>query len=318
MKVLITGIGGFAGSHLAELLISQNIEVFGLMRDLERDENIFQIKNKLKLYEANINDFTSLFKVLKNINPEIIFHLAGQPFVPSSFEHTAETFQVNVIGTINLLEAIKATGKNPKTLIVTSGEVYGEVDGVELPSEKSIPNPVNPYAASKTSIDYIAQTYKKYEGLNILIARPFNHTGIRQRANFICSSLAKQIASIKKNKLENILNIGNISAKRDFTDVRDVVKAYWMITNIKENENFIFNISSGIHRSIEDVIKLFEKVSGTNFKLNIEQKRLRGYDIKLMAGDSTLLKNLTGWKPEINFETTLKELLKYWEEKIQL
>ena len=315
MKVLITGIGGFVGSHLADYLVAKEIQLFGLMRDVERNENIKNIINHISLHQADINDFTSLLKVIKQTKPDIILHTAGQPFVPSSFEHTAETFQVNVIGTINLLEAIKAADIKTRTLIITSGEIYGEVIGLPLPTEKSIPNPVNPYAASKTSIDYISQTYKKFEGLDIVIARPFNHTGPRQRANFVCSSIAKQLVNLKKTNQKYILNLGNISAQRDFTDVRDVVKAYWQIANLKENENFIFNVSSGIQRTIKNVIQLFEKIIGEEISINVEKRRLRGYDIQLMAGDSTLIKNITGWKPIIPFEQTLQDLLHYWEQK---
>ncbi|MDA0986441.1 MAG: GDP-mannose 4,6-dehydratase [Bacteroidetes bacterium] len=315
MKVLITGIGGFVGSHLAELIIKEDQEVFGLIRDPKKIENIKNVISKISLHEGELLNYNSLYSVIDKIKPDFILHTAGQPFVPTSFEKTAETFQVNVIGTINLFEAVKSSGYNPRILVITSGEVYGEAFGLPLPIEKTIPNPVNPYAASKTSIDYISQTYKKYEGLNIVIARPFNHTGIRQRENFICSSIAKQIAIIKKNNSEPILNVGNILAKRDFTDVRDMAKAYWMISKLQQNENFIFNICSGTHRSIEEVINLYEKISGLKFKLNIEQKRLRGYDIKLMAGDSSLIRSITGWSPIIKFEETLKGLLNYWEAK---
>lgn len=317
MKSLITGIGGFVGSHLAETLIAENkYNVFGLMRDLEKNENILGIEKNLNLTRCDINDFESVFKSIKNIKPDVIFHLAGQPFVPSSFESTADTFKVNVIGAINILEAIKSCEINPRIIIVTSGEIYGEAIGISLHTEKKLPHPVNPYAASKTSIDFIAQTYKRYEGLNIVIARPFNHTGPKQRNNFVCSSIAYQIAKIEKENLPKILKVGNIKARRMFSDVRDMAKGYSLLSEIDNSQDFIFNISTDEINSIEDVIKLYEEISGYKFELNIEPKRLRGYDIDLMAGDSSLFKSKTNWKNNFTLKQTLTDILNYWRTKL--
>ena len=316
MKVLITGIGGFAGSHLADLIIrTTKAEVFGILKDGEKRDNISSHENNVHLYECDIVDFQSVFSILKEAQPDIIFHLAGQAFVPSSFEHTAETFKVNVIGSINLFEVVKALDIAPRIVVITSGEVYGETAGLpKVHTEISIPRPVNPYAASKTSIDYIAQTYKTYEGLNIVIARPFNHTGPRQRPSFVCSSLARQISLIQKDHSPPILHIGDIKPRRDFTDVRDVARAYWLLGSISNNDNFIYNVCSGSIFSIEEIIGLYEKITGVKFQLHVEQKRLRGYDIQLLAGNSELLQKATGWRPEIPMEQTLTDLLAMWME----
>lgn len=317
MKVLITGIGGFAGSHLAEYISSHtSSEIFGVLRDAEKDDNLSNVRRAMTLSTGEITDFQSIFKIIKEVKPEIIFHVAGQAFVPSSFEHAAETFKTNVIGTINIFEAVKACEIRPRIVVVTSGEVYGETFGLpQLHTEQSIPQPVNPYAASKTSMDYIAQTYKKYEGLDIVIARPFNHTGPRQRPNFVCSSLARQIVTIQKNKAPRTLNIGNIKARRDFTDVRDIVRGYWMLSQIDNKTNYIFNLCSGNIVSIEEIIKIYQEIVGVAFELNVESKRLRGYDIQLLAGNNSALVHSVGWKPEIPFKQTLTDLLNYWTEK---
>lgn len=317
MNVLITGIGGFAGSHLADYVITHTPStVFGILRDLEKDDNIHHHNGKISLSHCDIGEFQPVFKVIKDIKPDIIFHVAGQAFVPSSFEYAAETFKTNVIGTINIFEAVKACDINPRIVVVTSGEVYGETFGLpSLHTEQSIPQPVNPYAASKTSVDYIAQTYKKYEGLNIVIARPFNHTGPRQRPNFVCSSLARQIVTAPKKSGAKILNVGNIKARRDFTDVRDIVRGYWMLSQIDNKTNYIFNLCSGHIFSIEEIIQLYEKISGEPFELNVEAKRLRGYDIQLLAGNHSAITHSVGWKPEIPFQQTLTDLLHYWTEK---
>lgn len=316
MKVLVTGIGGFAGSHLADHIFSTTqAEVFGVLRDGETRDNIASHEQKIGLYECDIVDFQPIFRILKEVKPDIIFHLAGQPFVPSSFEHTAETFKVNVIGSINIFEAVKATEIAPRIVVITSGEIYGETDGLAaVHSERSIPRPVNPYAASKTSIDYIAQTYKTFEGLDIVIARPFNHTGPRQRPSFVCSSLARQISIIQKEHAEPVLQVGSVKPRRDFSDVRDIARAYWKLASIDNKDNFIYNVCSGNIYSIEEVIRLFEKITGLEFKLHVEQKRLRGYDIQLLAGSSELLQKSTGWRPQIPFEKTLTDLLSMWME----
>ncbi len=317
MNVLITGVGGFAGSHLADYIIGHGLaDVAGIVRDLEKNENIRSNEKNIRLFECDIVDFQSNFRVLKEAKPDIIFHLAGQAFVPSSFEHTAETFKVNVIAPINIFEAVKALDIAPRIVVVTSGEIYGETAGLPIVhSERSIPHPVNPYAASKTSIDYIAQTYKTYEGLNIVIARPFNHTGPRQKPSFVCSSLARQISLAQKNNTPPVIQIGDVKPRRDFTDVRDIVRAYWLLGNISNKDDFIYNVSSGRIFSIEDIIGLYEKITGVKFQLHVEQKRLRGYDIQLLAGSSELIQKATGWKPEIPMEQTLADLLASWMER---
>jgi GDP-4-dehydro-6-deoxy-D-mannose reductase len=317
MKILITGIGGFAGSHLTDYIFSNsNNQVFGILKDLEKDENIHQHNGKIQLSYCDISDFQSVFKVIREINPDIIYHIAGQAFVPSSFEFAADTFKTNVIGTINIFEAVKACQITPRILVVTSGEIYGETFGLPaLHTEQSIPQPVNPYAASKTSVDYIAQTYKKFEGLDIVIARPFNHTGPRQKPNFVCSSLARQIVEIQKGNKNPILKVGNIKARRDFTDVRDIVRGYWMLSQIDNKTNFIFNLCSGTNFSIEEIIELYSEISGIKFELQIEPKRLRGYDIQLLGGNPNAINHSIGWKPTISMKQTLTDLLDYWKEK---
>ena len=317
MKVLITGVGGFAGSHLADYVINNGFaEIFGIVRDAEKNENIRSREKSIRVFECDIVDFQSIFRVLKEVKPDIIFHLAGQAFVPSSFEHTAETFKVNVLAPINIFEAVKAVDIKPRIVVVTSGEVYGETAGLlAVHTERSIPHPVNPYAASKTSIDYIAQTYKTYEGLNIVITRPFNHTGPRQKPSFVCSSLARQISLALKNNTPPVIQIGNVKPRRDFTDVRDVVRAYWLLGTVSNDKEFIFNVCSGNIFSIEEIIRMYEKITGVKFELHVEEKRLRGYDIQLLAGSNELLHHATGWQPEIPMEQTLRDLLTSWMEK---
>ena len=316
-NIFITGIGGFAGSHLADFALQQaGVRVSGILRDSERDEHLRQSREKISLSSCEISEFQQVFSVLKETRPDVIFHVAGQAFVPSSFERAAETFRTNVIGTINIFEAVKALEISPRIIVVTSGEVYGETNGLPtVHTEQSIPQPVNPYAASKTSVDYIAQTYKKFEGLDIVIARPFNHTGPRQRPNFVCSSIARQIVMMKKKGGDRVLKVGNIKARRDFTDVRDIVRGYWALSQIDNTTEFIFNLCSGTVYSIEQIIRMFQEITGEEYSLSVEPARLRGYDIQLLAGNADALRRSTGWTATIPLQETLRDLLNYWESK---
>lgn len=316
-NIFITGIGGFAGSHLADVVLQQpDVRLSGILRDAERDENLKFVRSKVGLSSCEISEFQQVFSVLKEVRPEVIFHVAGQAFVPSSFERAAETFRTNVIGTINIFEAVKALEISPRIVVVTSGEVYGETEGLpSLHTEHSIPQPVNPYAASKTSVDYIAQTYKKFEGLDIVIARPFNHTGPRQRPNFVCSSIARQIVMMKRTGGKRVLNVGNIKARRDFTDVRDIARGYWQLSQIDNSNEFIYNLCSGTIYSIEQIIHLFQEITGEEYSLHVEPARLRGYDIQLLAGNAEALHRAAGWTATIPLKQTLRDLLDYWETK---
>ena len=182
------------------------------------------------------------------------------------------------------------------------------------PSEIASLKPANLYAASKVAIDYIAQTYKMSEGLDIVIARPFNHIGPRQRPTFVCASLARQFALIKRNKMEPVIKTGNTKPRRDFTDVRDVVKAYWSLGEFPNDRYFIFNICSGNVFSVEDIITMFEEISGVRVRREVDQDRIRKNDIQLVTGNNELLTKLTGWQPAYSMRRTLTDLFEYWME----
>lgn len=318
MKVLITGITGFAGSHLAEYILHNqaNVEVYGLVRWRSRLENIITFQDKVFLLEADLKDPTSLRSVLAYVKPDWIFHLAAQSFVPTSWKCPAETFNINVIGQINLFEALLSLNLNPKIHIAGSSEEYGQVYESEIPMKETNPlRPLSPYAVSKVAQDLLAYQYYRSYGLRTVRTRGFNHTGPRRGEVFVTSSLAKQIAEIEKGKREAVIRVGNLEAKRDFTDVRDIVRAYWLALE-KGEEGEVYNIGSGRTYAIREILEMLLSLSRVKVKIEVDPARLRPSDVPILLADSSKFKELTGWEPEIPFEKTLEDLLDYWRERV--
>lgn len=252
-KALITGITGFVGSHLAEFLLNEKIEVYGTVRWRSKLDNIIHIKDKLKLVETDIRDSHSVQKAVEESSPDYIFHLASQSFVPMSWRAPADTMETNAIGTIHLLEAVRQSNCNPVTQIAGSSEEYGMVNPDELPIKETNPlRPLSPYAVSKVTADMLGCQYHRSYGLKIIVTRAFNHTGPRRGDVFVTSNFSKQIAEIEKGLKEPVMYVGNLNAKRDFTDVRDIVRAYWLTVN-KCDYGEVYNICSEKARTIQSV-----------------------------------------------------------------
>jgi len=316
-KVLITGITGFVGSHLTELLLSKKIyEVFGTARPRSNTENIDHLKHKITLFSADILDSHSIYELIRKVKPDYIFHLAGQSFVPASWISPATTIEVNVIGTVNLFEAVRKSDHNSVIQIACSSEEYGLVKKDELPVNEQNPfRPLSPYAVSKASMDLLGYQYFKSYGMKIIRTRTFNHTGPRRTETFVTSNFAKQIAEVEKGIHEPIIKVGNLEAKRDFTDVRDVVKAYLLaVQKAKPGEDYV--IASGKAYKIQEVLDLLLKISGVKVRIERDSERMRPSDIPILKGDSSKFHKATGWIPKIPFETTLRDLLEYWRQKV--
>lgn len=317
MKVLVTGITGFVGSHLADSLLGKgNIEVYGIERWRSNCENIEHIKDKIRLIECDIRDSSSVKKVVEEVKPDRIFHLAAQSFVFTSWHAPAETLTTNIIGELNIFEAIRELGISPKIHIAGSSEEYGMVRKSELPiKETNSLRPLSPYAVSKVGQDLLGYQYYMSYGLNIIRTRAFNHTGPRRGEVFVCSNFAKQIAKIKKGKQEPVIFVGNLEAIRDFSDVRDIVKAYWLaMEKCKSGE--VYNICSGRGYKISEVLEILLALSKVNIKIRQDPNKMRPSDVPILVGDSSKFKKQTGWEPEIPFEQTLKDLLVYWRERV--
>jgi GDP-4-dehydro-6-deoxy-D-mannose reductase len=314
-KVLITGITGFAGSHLAEYLLIEGHEVYGIARWRSKTENINHIMDKVKLLNADIRDGYSLQKVFKEVNPDYCFHLAAQSFVLESWNSPIETLSTNILGTTNVLEAIRLSCPECKVVIAGSSEEYGLVYLEELPiTEKNPLRPMSPYGVSKVATDKLGILYYMSYGLRVVVTRAFNHTGPRRGEVFATSNFAKQIVEIEKDLTSPIIKVGNLDSCRDFTDVRDVAKAYWLAAVCPPGE--VYNICSGKAISIKDMLNILLGMSKVKITVEKDKARMRPSDIPILLGDCSKFHLATDWSPKIPFEKTLEDLLNYWREKV--
>lgn len=319
-SVLITGITGFAGSHLAELLLKEGLDIWGTYRWRSKLDNIIYIKNNIHLLDCDVRDSHSILKAVKESRPDYIFHLAAQSFVPMSWKAPVDTMETNVIGTIHLLESIrqlKSIGIDPVIQIAGSSEEYGLVYPNETPiKETNMLRPLSPYGISKVATDMVGIQYNRSYGMKIIVTRAFNHSGPRRGDVFVTSNFARQIAEIEKGIKEPILYVGNLDAQRDFTDVRDVVKAYWLAVN-KCEYGLVYNICSGNTIKIKDVLNILLSMTDKKIEIRQDPSRMRPSDVEILHGDSTKFRNATEWKPEIAFKQTLIDLLDYWRIQIK-
>lgn len=319
MKALITGITGFAGSHLAELLLSQGHEVFGTYRPRSPMENLTKdVQKKIKLIECELRDDVAVRSTIGKIEPDRVFHLAAQSFVPTSWISPADTISNNISGQLHIFEAIKEKGLIDKTrvIIACSSEEYGMVYENEVPIKETNPlRPLSPYAVSKVAQDMLGYQYQQSYGLHIIRSRAFNHTGPRRGEIFVTSTFAQQIAKIEAGLQEPFIKVGNLDAKRDFTDVRDTVRAYQMLLE-KGIPGEVYNICSGTTISIKDLLNKLLAKSQKKIEIQLDPERLRPSDVQILLGDCSRLKEATGWKPEIPFDQTLEDMLNYWRERV--
>lgn len=314
-KALITGIAGFVGSYMSELLLSKGFEVSGLCRPRSKMDHIESIKNKLHLYDADLLDSHSLYTTIQKIKPDYIFHLAAQSFVPTSWGSPAVTLEVNIVGSANLFEAVRQVGINPVIQIACSSEEYGMVLPNEVPIKETNPlRPLSPYAVSKLAMDYLGFQYFESYKMRIIRTRGFNHTGPRRGDTFAESTFAKQIAMIEKGKQEPVIYVGNLEAKRDYTDVRDMVRAYLLAVE-KCDPGEVYNIASGEAIKIADLLDLMLSMSKVKVQIKQDPARMRPSDVPILIGDASKFRKKTGWKPEIKFKKTAEDLLNYWRER---
>jgi len=315
-RVLITGITGFAGSHLAEYILQEEprFEVWGSIRLRSRRDNILGIQDRLYLVCADLMDAESARTLVAEVMPSHIFHLAAQSFVPFSWNAPGHTFQSNVIAQINLLEAVKEYVPEARIQIACSSEEYGLVLENEVPIKETNPlRPLSPYAVSKVAQDFMGYQYWQSHGIPIIRTRAFNHTGPRRGECFVSSNFARQIVRIRLGLADPVIRVGNLDARRDFTDVRDTVRGYFLACTMGEPGE-VYNICSGRDVIIKDMLDcmLFGQ---EEIKVEVDEARLRPSDVPILKGDSSKFKARTGWTPEIPFEQTLDDLLRFWEER---
>lgn len=315
-KALITGIAGFAGSHLAELLLEKKFEVWGVVRSRSKMDHIDHIKKNLKMVDADLLDSHSLYNAIARIKPEYIFHLAAQSFVPTSWVSPTVTLEVNVNGSANLFEAVRRANIDPVIQIACSSEEYGMVYEDEVPIKETNPlRPQSPYAVSKVAMDYLGYQYFCSYGTKIIRTRGFNHTGPRRGETFASSNFAKQIAMIEKGYNDPVIYVGNLEAYRDWTDVRDMVRAYLLAVK-KCEPGEVYNICTGDSVKVGDMLDMLIKMAKVKVEIKEDPDRMRPSDVPVLTGDNTKFVKQTGWKPKIKFEQTMEDLLNYWRERV--
>jgi GDP-4-dehydro-6-deoxy-D-mannose reductase len=266
---------------------------------------------------CDLRDADLTVRTLERYQPEIIFHLAGQSHVPQAFAAPAETLITNVVGQINLFEACRKIELDPVILTVSSAEIYGKVDPHAIPIDEEQPlRPNNPYASSKAAQDLYAGQYVASYGMKIIRMRPFNHVGPGQEDRFVVSSFARQIAEVEAGLADPVVLVGNLDPVRDFLDVRDVVRAYAMVSR-PEHAGKVFNVASGRGTRIREILDMLIQCSTREIEVRTDPERLRSSDVPEFRGDSSRLTAATGWQPEIPLEQTVRDVLDDWRGRIR-
>lgn len=315
-KALITGVSGFAGSFLAENLNSTGeYEVSGTYLTDASLKNISGVSDKINLQKVDLQDAPATQRLIAATQPDLIFHLAALASAGESFKNPSEFINNNISAQVNLLEGVRQASISPRILIVSSAEVYGDVKSSDLPIDEDTPiRPVNPYAVSKVAQDFLGLQYFLSYNLPIVRVRPFNHIGPRQSPSFVVASFAKKIADIEKGKMEPVLKVGNLAAKRDFTDVRDTMAAY--VTILEKGEpGDVYNIGSGRSVEIKEILNKLLSFSEKEIRVEQDKELMRPIDVPDLVCDNSKIKNVTGWEPTIDIDTTLRETLEYWREQ---
>jgi GDP-4-dehydro-6-deoxy-D-mannose reductase len=312
-RVLVTGVTGFAGSHLVDFMLERgDVEIWGLLRWRSRTENIEHFRDRVRLLECDLRDAESTRDAIEACRPDWIFHLAAQSFVPTSWKAPSESLTTNVIGQLHLFEACRRTGLKPRIQIACSSEEYGLVHEDELPIRESNPlRPLSPYAVSKVGQDLLAYQYFMSYGTDVVRTRGFNHEGPRRGPVFVASDFAKQIADIERGLRPPVVSVGNLEARRDFTDVRDMVRAYWLALE-KGQGGEEYNICSGTAWRIRDLLDVLLGMSKVKIEVRTDPERMRPSDVPVLLGDHSKFTAATGWKPTIPFERTLADMLEFW------
>lgn len=327
-KVLITGITGMVGSHLADYILDNtDWEIYGLYRWRSPLDNIEHLikninkKNRLHLVYGDLRDDISMHNAVKESKPDYVFHLAAQSYPKTSFTAPLDTFETNIQGTARLLEALKVGGcKDSIIHICASSEVFGRVSPDKLPiNEECSFHPASPYAISKVGTDMIGRYYGEAFNMKVMTTRMFTHTGPRRGDVFAESSFAKQISMIENGLIEPIIKVGNLDSLRTFADVRDAVRAYFMLVTVNPIPGEYYNIGGSYTCTIREMLDYLISLSTmkNQIKIEIDPDRLRPLDADLQVPDINKFKAHTGWEPEISFEKTMNDLLEYWRTQIK-
>lgn len=316
MRALITGIAGFAGSHLTEHLLTKGIKVHGFYLRDHSVENLNDVKDKIELVSCDVASFQNVQKELSRISPDLVFHLAAFASPAQSFQNPAETLKNNILGQLNILQALADIGSKAKVLVIGSADEYGNIDPEHLPAKEDTPlAPTSPYAVSKVAQDMLGLQFWLHHKLNIVRVRPFNHIGPRQSPAFVVSSFASQIAALEKQG-GGVLKVGDLQTYRDFTDVRDMVRAYLLVLE-KGKFGEVYNLGSGRAVKVADVLEILLSLAKAKIRVKQEKSRMRPTDIKIITCDFSKFRKQTGWEPKIPLSQTLFDTIEYERNKLK-
>lgn len=309
MKGLVIGAAGFVGNYLLNEMYANGMECYATKLAHEKLEH-----PHAKVYDLDIMSKDDIVTLLLQVQPDYIFHLAAQSSVGLAWKNPGLTVDVNIKGSLNVMDAIRELSYKPKVLLIGSGEEYGHIRPGETPiTEMNLLRPGNIYAATKACQNMIGSIYSKAYDMDLMMVRAFNHIGPGQAPMFVVSDFCKQVAEIEKGLREPVMKVGNLAAKRDFTDVRDVVKAYVKLIQVGVAGE-TYNVGSGNAKAIQDILDTIISMSDCQIKVEIDPDKLRPVDVPIIEADITKLQELTGWKPEISIEQTIRETLDYWRE----
>jgi GDP-4-dehydro-6-deoxy-D-mannose reductase len=316
LRALITGVTGFAGSHLAEYLVAHtDLEVWGT--DIRsNDRNIAAIRDDMHLIVGDISDPVVVSDVLSQAEPDYLFHLAAQAFVPLSWSDPWQTMANNIRAQLNILQILSNSTARPRLLVVGSADEYGMISPDDLPVSEEAPlRPYSPYAVSKIAQDMLGYQYFASHGLPVVRVRPFNHIGARQSPSFVASDFAKQIAEIEQGRRDPLLSVGNLDAERDFTDVRDMVRAYHLA--LEEGEwGEVYNLGAERAYSVEQVLDILLSMSEAQIEIVQDPARLRPSDVPVVVSDCRKFRERTGWSPKLGLQESLAAVLDYWRQAV--
>jgi GDP-mannose 4,6-dehydratase len=324
-KALITGITGMVGSHLTDYLYEKTeLEIHGMCRWRSPFDNIehhlqkINNKDRIFLHYGDLKDYISLQKVVELVRPDFVFHLAAQSYPHTSFSAPLDTFDTNIQGTERLLEAIRNSKLDPLIHVCSSSEVFGRVPKENVPiNEECSFHPASPYAISKVGTDLIGRYHAEAFGQKVLVTRMFTHTGPRRGDVFVESTFAKQIAMIEKGLIDPVVKVGNLKSLRTFADVRDAVRAYYLLLTKNPVSGEVYNIGGNHTCTIGEMLDfLLSQSIRKDIKVEVDPERLRPIDADLQIPDTSKFKSHVNWEPEIKFEDTMTDLLNYWREKV--
>jgi GDP-4-dehydro-6-deoxy-D-mannose reductase len=313
MRALVTGAAGFAGSHLAEYLLGQGLEVVALVRPQDELNNLTPILGQVQVERCDIREKDRLTDLFRETKPQRVYHLAALSSPAESLHDPRQTYEINLMGTLNLLEAVRQVGLACRFLYVSSSEVYGKVSDDELPlREEAALRPANPYASSKAAGEVLTSQFVRSYDIEAICVRPFNHTGPRQPAAFVCSGLAQQIAEVALGVREPAIHVGNLEFSRDFTDVRDIVRGYFFLLE-KGAPGEVYQLCSGRPVRIGEILEVLKRSLSTPVQVHLEAARVNAYSARTAWGVADKAERTANWKPQYSLETTLRDLVAYWE-----